>query len=178
MRALILPSLPLLLLLLAGCPGTSFTTCAAEPDLTGHWTLTLDRSDASGIPRPDTIEAYLAQMRRPNSTLGALIWGTLVSTDRGFFDTLQIPQLVMNNGGKTGGVVGCAVRINVPVTTMVTDDNADNGPLRLSLAGTIVGPGHDDRRSIDADSLRQQGHDRGDVHVVRRAALNHGAGDS
>ena len=80
-------------------------------------------------------------MKRPNSTLGALIWGTLTSTDKGFFDTLQIPQLVMNNGGKTGGVVGCAVKINVPVTTTVTDDDADNGPLRISLSGSIVANG-------------------------------------
>lgn len=136
---------PLLLaplaLLVAGCPGTSFTNCAAEPDITGHWTLSLQPIDASSIPRKDTIEADLTQMKRPSSTLGALIWGTLTSTDKGFFDTLQIPQLVMNNGGKTGGVVGCAVKINVPVTTMVTDDNADNGPLRISLAGVIAGAG-------------------------------------
>jgi hypothetical protein len=81
------------------------------------------------------------QMKRPNSNLGALIWGTLTSTDKGFFDTLAIPELVMNNGSKTGGVVGCAVKINVPVTTMVTDDDADNGPLRISLSGAIVGSG-------------------------------------
>ena len=130
-----------LLFLLAGCPGTSFTTCAAEPDLTGHWTLSLAPIDGNSIPRKDTIEADLMQMKRPNSNLGALIWGTLTSTDKGFFDTLAIPQLVMNNGSKTGGVVGCAVKINVPVTTMVTDDDADNGPLRLSLSGTIVASG-------------------------------------
>jgi hypothetical protein len=130
-----------LLFLLAGCPGTSFTTCDAEPDLTGHWTLSLAPIDAASIPRKDTIEADLVQMKRPNSNLGALIWGTLTSTDKGFFDTLAIPELVMNNGSKTGGVVGCAVKINVPVTTMVTDDDADNGPLRISLSGAIVGSG-------------------------------------
>ena len=130
-----------LLVLLAGCPGTSFTTCNAEPDLTGHWTLSLAPIDAASIPRKDTIEADLVQMKRPNSNLGALIWGTLTSTDKGFFDAIAIPQLVMNNGGKTGGVVGCAVRINVPVTTMVTDDNADNGPLRISLSGAISASG-------------------------------------
>jgi hypothetical protein len=130
-----------LLFLLAGCPGTSFTTCDAEPDLTGHWTLSLAPIDAASIPRKDTLEADLVQMKRPNSNLGALIWGTLTSTDKGFFDTLAIPELVMNNGSKTGGVVGCAVKINVPVTTMVTDDDADNGPLRISLSGAIVGSG-------------------------------------
>jgi len=77
-------------------------------------------------------------MPRPGSTLGALIWGTLTSTDKGFFDALQIPQLVMNNGSKTGGIVGCAVKINVPVTSMVTDDDVENGPLRISLTGTIA----------------------------------------
>jgi hypothetical protein len=136
---------PLLLLplafLVAGCPGTSFTTCAAEPDLTGHWTLSLSPIDAASIPRNDTIEADLQQTKRPNSTLGALIWGTLASTDKGFFDSIAIPELVMNNGGKTGGVVGCAVKINVPVTTMVTDDDTDNGPLRISLSGAIAGAG-------------------------------------
>jgi hypothetical protein len=137
LRALVLASL----LLLTGCPGSSLTTCGAEPDITGHWTFSLAEIGAGGIPRPDTIEADLVQMKRPNSTLGALIWGTLTSTDKGFFDTLQIPQLVMNNGGKTGGVVGCAVKINVPVTTTVTDDDADNGPLRISLGGTIVAHG-------------------------------------
>jgi len=130
-----------LLFLVAGCPGTSFTTCDAEPDVTGHWTLSLAPIDANSIPRNDTIEADLAQMKRPSSNLGALIWGTLTSTDKGFFDTLAIPELVMNNGGKTGGVVGCAVKINVPVTTMVTDDDADNGPLRISLSGAIVATG-------------------------------------
>jgi hypothetical protein len=54
---------------------------------------------------------------------------------------LQIPRLIANNGSKTGGLVGCNVRINVPVTTMLTDDDADNGPLRISLAGTIVAKG-------------------------------------
>lgn len=128
---------------LAGCPGSSLTTCGAEPDLTGHWSLTLSPLIETGIPIPrgDTIEADLFQIKRPNSTLGALIWGTLTSTDKGFFDAIAIPQLVMNNGSKTGGVVGCAVKINVPATSMVTDDDTDNGPLRISLSGTIVDRG-------------------------------------
>jgi hypothetical protein len=134
LRLLLVP----LLLAFSGCPGSSLTTCDAEPDISGHWTLTLDAIGAGGIPRTDTIEADLAQMKRPNSNIGALIWGTLTSTDKGFFDALQIPQLVMNNGSKTGGVVGCTVRINVPVTSMVTDDDVDNGPLRISLAGSVA----------------------------------------
>jgi len=130
-----------LLFVLTGCPGSSLTTCGVEPDITGHWTFSLDPIGAGGIPHGDTIEADLVQMKRPSSTIGALIWGTLTSTDKGFFDAVQIPQLIMNNGGKTGGVVGCTVRINVPVTTNVTDDDVDNGPLRISLAGAIVGNG-------------------------------------
>ncbi len=138
MRALVLAAF---LLPLTGCPGTSLTTCASEPDITGHWTLTLTPAGDVTIPRNDTIEADLQQMKRPNSTLGALIWGTLVSADKGFFDALAIPQLVMNNGSKTGAVVGCALKINVPATAMVTDDNTDPGPLRLSLSGSIVAKG-------------------------------------
>lgn len=133
--------LPLLaLLLLPGCPGTSLTTCDAEPDLTGHWTLSLAplaMPGAATIPNATTVEADLTQVKRPNTNLGALVWGTLSAEDKGFFDTLTIPQLTNNNGGKTGAVVGCDVRINVPVTTMVTDDDMDNGPLRLSLSGSI-----------------------------------------
>jgi hypothetical protein len=37
--------------------------------------------------------------------------------------------------------VGCSVKINVPVTTDVTDDDSDNGPLRISLSGSIVATG-------------------------------------
>ena len=137
MRALALP----LLLLLTGCPGSSLTTCGAEPDLTGHWTITLQPAPSGGIPRADTLQADLRQVKRPNSNLGALVWGTLESEDKGFFDTLSIPELTMNNGSKTGAVVGCEIKINVPVATTVTDDDLDNGPLRLSLAGTIVAAG-------------------------------------
>lgn len=143
MRRLLLPA-PLLFLL-TGCPGSSLTTCGYEPDISGHWTLTAsplpDGAMNGSIPRAFTIEADLTQMKRPNSTLGALIWGTLVSTDKGFFDTLQIPELVMNNGSKTGAVVGCALKINVPIAMTVTDDDMDQGPLRLSLTGSIVGKG-------------------------------------
>ncbi len=133
-------ALAALLFSITGC-GSSLTTCSSEPDITGQWTLTLQPTGAAGIPRADTIEADLQQMKRPTSSLGALIWGTLTSTDKGFFDVIEIPELIMNNGSKTGGVVGCSVKINVPVTTDVTDDDADNGPLRISLSGSIVGQG-------------------------------------
>ena len=67
--------------------------------------------------------------------------------------------------------MGCTVKINVPVATLVTDDDVDNGPLRLSLTGSIVAHGRDARRSVDGDSRRQHGDDAGDLHVVGRAAL-------
>jgi hypothetical protein len=138
-RALVLVAL---LPLVGGCPGSSLTTCGAEPDITGHWTLTLTPlATHDSIPRGDTVEADLTQHPRPNSTLGSLIWGTLVSSDKGFFDTLVIPELVMNNGGKTGGSVVCTLKINIPVATMVTDDNRDQGPLRLALSGSITARG-------------------------------------
>ena len=138
MRALVLAAL---LVPLAGCPGSSLTTCGVEPDITGHWTFTLEPIETDSIPRGNTIDADLTQMKRPNSTLGALIWGTLTSSDKGFFDELVIPELIMNNGSKTGGVVSCSVKINVPMTSDVTDDDMDNGPLRLSLSGTISAHG-------------------------------------
>jgi hypothetical protein len=137
MRGVVLAAL---VVLLAGCPGSSLTSCDTEPDLSGHWTLTL-QPIPGGIAAGDTIEADLAQMKRPGRSLGDLVWGTLVSTDKGFFDTLAIPQLVNNNGSKTGGVVGCEVKINVPVASMVSDDNVDQGPLRLTLSGSIVAHG-------------------------------------
>lgn len=134
----------LFLLLLPGCPGSSLTTCDAEPDLSGHWTFTLAPLPSGGaatIPSPIQIEADLMQVKRPNSNLGALVWGTLTADDKGTFDTLTIPELVNNNGSKTGAIVGCELKINVPVTTMVTDDDMDNGPLRLSLTGSITAAG-------------------------------------
>jgi hypothetical protein len=126
------------LLALAGCP--SFATCDAQPDLTGRWLLTFTPGGDSPIPRSTTVEANLRQMKRP-SGIGNLVWGTLTAADKGFFDVLAIPELVMNNGSKTGGVLGCRLKINIPVTTAVTDDDADNGPLRLSISGSIKGRG-------------------------------------
>jgi hypothetical protein len=134
------------LALLAGCPNAPFTTCDAEPDLSGHWTFTLTPIPDGGLPGGDNIDAQLVQMRRP-SGVGSLVWGTLTSSDKSFFDTLTIPRLTKNNGSKTGGVLACEIKINIPVTANVTDDDLDNGPLRLSLAGTIVARG-----MIDGDT--------------------------
>jgi hypothetical protein len=128
----------LALLALAGCP--SFATCDDQPDLSGHWKLTLSPGGDDPIPRGTTVDADLHQMKRP-SGIGNLVWGSLTAADKGFFDTLKIPELIMNNGSKTGGVLGCSLKINIPVTTAVTDDDVDNGPLRLSISGSITARG-------------------------------------
>jgi hypothetical protein len=127
------------LLALAGCPNAPFTNCDIEPDLTGHWILTVTPIADGGVPRADTIDAQLRQVRR--NGVGSFVWGTLTSSDKGVFDKLEIPELMNNNGSKTGGVFGCEIKINVPVTTHVTDDDAANGPLRLSLSGNITSRG-------------------------------------
>ena len=46
-----------------------------------------------------------------------------------------------NNGSKTGAVLGCTMQINVPMATPVSDDNSDQGPLRIALGGTITAVG-------------------------------------
>ena len=127
------------LLVLAGCPAP-FTTCDAQPDLTGRWQLTFSPGGDNPITRATTVDAELRQMKRP-SGIGNLVWGTLTAADKGLFDTVAIPELVKNNGSKTGGVLGCSLKINVPVRTPVSDDDADEGPLRLSLSGSISSRG-------------------------------------
>lgn len=126
---------------MSGCGDNPFTSCQYQADLTGHWLLSLTpTSGDGGIPAPDTIDAQLQQVGR--SGLGAFVWGTLTSSDKGAFDTVSIPQLMHNNGDKTGGVLGCRLQINVPIDMPVTDDDQDDdGPLRLSLAGNITGMG-------------------------------------
>ena len=126
-----------------GCGNNPFTACSLDPDLTGHWifTLTPIADGGASMDAGDVIDAQLQQVKR-SSGLGALIWGTLTSADKGAFDTITIPQLMHNDGGKTGGVLGCELRINVPIDMPVTDDdNDDDGPLRISLSGTISGQG-------------------------------------
>ncbi len=92
------------------------------------------------IPRGNQIYADLLQVRPETFTFGRLIYGTLTSGDKGFFDSVAIPSLMANNGSKTGVVLGCEVQINVPIASPVTDDNVDQGPLRIKLLGTIEGP--------------------------------------
>ena len=43
---------------------------------------------------------------------------------------------------KTGAVLGCKININVPIAMPVTDDNVDQGPLRIALVGDIDMAGH------------------------------------
>src|SRR5436190_954286 len=128
------------LLALAGCPNTPFTRCDDQPDLTGHWSLLFTPAGDAPIPRPVTVDAELRQVKR-NGGIGAFVWGTLTAADKGYFDVLHIPELMQNNGSKTGGVLACTLKINIPVTQDVTDDDTDNGPLRLSLSGKISARG-------------------------------------
>lgn len=132
------------LVLLAGCPGQSLGTCSNQPDVSGNWTFTLDPTDggAPTIPSIMTIQAQLTQVKSANALgLGAQLWGTLTSSDKGAFDVLTIPQLMHNNGSKTGAILGCELKINVPIAMPVTDDDSDQGPLRLALTGQIVALG-------------------------------------
>jgi hypothetical protein len=97
----------------------------------------------STIPKTDTIHANLTVIKPTDPlVIGRYIQGTLVSDDKMFFDALTIPPLMMNNGSKTGSALGCDLRINVPIASPVSDDNVDQGPLRISLAGTIDTSGH------------------------------------
>jgi hypothetical protein len=125
----------------AGCPGPSLTACNVEPDVSGAWTFTLDPV-AGGIKNAIDVEANLQQVASNNALgLGSALWGKLTSSDKGAFDTVMIPQLVHNNGSKTGAIFGCELKINVPIATPVTDDNVDQGPLRISLTGNVVAKG-------------------------------------
>src|SRR5258706_4933122 len=140
----------LLLLLLGACGEGGLGACDKQADLTGSWTLELARIDGDAgvgdevIPRGDTVSAELKQVKSSNPfNLGRNVWGTLTSTDKGFFDTLTIPELRSNNGSKTGAQLGCTLKINVPAlpTAAVSDDNRDQGPLRLALVGKVVARG-------------------------------------
>ena len=47
-----------------------------------------------------------------------------------------------NNGSKTGSELGCTLQINVPVAMPVSDDNSNQGPLRIALGGKVDAPHH------------------------------------
>ena len=115
-----------------GC--SAFTgTCDLEPDLSGRWVLTFmpENPDGgvAGIPRADQVTADLVQMNAGGVLdIGRRLWGTLTSADAAFFGTLTIPQLTHNDGSKSGAALGCALRINVPLTMDVHDDNVPQPP--------------------------------------------------
>jgi hypothetical protein len=137
-----------LLILAAGCGNGPLGSCDKQQDLTGAWTLSLTPVDGDAgvsgqvIPRRDTVVADLMQIKSAGLLgIGAAIWGRLTSSDKGFFDTLQIPQLTKNNGSKTGAALSCTVKINIPAVTPVSDDDVDQGPLRLALVGQVSARG-------------------------------------
>jgi hypothetical protein len=129
----------------AGCGDAPLGTCDKETDLTGHWVVNAVPFDGDAgvmgdvVPRSFTLDADLTQVKSTGTfNIGHGVWGTVSSRDPGVFGTLQIPQLMKNNGGKTGAELECTVKINIPIATPVTDDNVDQGPLRLALTGKIV----------------------------------------
>ncbi len=130
----------------SGCSVFGVGPCDADPDISGAWTFQLsppeDDAGTEGIPRATTVTAMLEQ--HPTGgvlNVGQLVWGTLTSSDQGFFPPLTIPRLMHNNGSKTGAELGCTLRINVPTTMNVTDDDSAQDPLRVSFSGKIVGKG-------------------------------------
>ena len=132
-----------------GCDGdTVLGSCDKQADLTGHWTITAGPFDGDAgvmgdvVPRSFMIDAMLTQEKSTSSfNVGHAVWGTLTSRDKGVFDTLNIPQLLKNDGSKTGAELYCTVKINVPIETPVSDDNVDQGPLRIALVGKITDKG-------------------------------------
>jgi hypothetical protein len=127
--------------LLAGCPenGPTCTERRTERNLTGSWVFTLTPDGNDTIPRPTQIFAELLQVLPDSPSTARFVYGTLTAGDKEFFGAVSIPSLMQNNGSKTGVVLGCDLAINVPIASPVTDDNNDQGPLRIRLSGTIVG---------------------------------------
>ncbi len=136
---------------LAGCPDSSLAACGDERDVSGAWHLTLSPTspDAGSAGIAATIDHRIlveAQLEQAGATdflgIGHFVYGILTTDDPGVFGTLTIPRLKKNDGSKSGAVLGCALRINVPIAFSVSDDNVDQGPLRISLSGQIDAPGH------------------------------------
>lgn len=129
----------------AGCAAFE-GPCSLEPDLTGHWALTFipvgSDGGTAGIPRADDVSADLVQMNAGGLLdVGRRLWGSFKSSDPAFFDTLTIPQLVNNDGSKSGAALACTLKINIPLTTDVHDDNTPQLPNRLVLSGRVVAKG-------------------------------------
>ena len=135
---------------LGGCPAGGIGACEKEPELSGAWRFSLDpMPDAARdlgsdetLPRSFTIDAQLTQVPPVGVlSVGRYLRGTMRASDPAFFGELTIPPLDHNNGSKTGAVLGCTMQINVPMATPVSDDNEDQGPLRIALGGTITAVG-------------------------------------
>jgi hypothetical protein len=138
-----------LAVLVGGCEGSApLGTCDKQADLTGRWTIQAAPFDGDAgvmgdvMPRSFTIEADLKQVKSTSAfNVGHGVWGTLTANDKGVFGELKIPELLKNDGSKTGAALSCTIKINIPIEMPVTDDNLDQGPLRLSLTGKIVEKG-------------------------------------
>lgn len=119
-------------------------TCEEMRDVSGPWQITaapaaIVAMGMSTIPRATTMTATLEQQPSSNVFgLGALVYGSVAADDKGFFDSLTIPRLTMNDGSKTGAALGCRITLNIPIESNVTDDNVKQGPMRLSLAGRVI----------------------------------------
>ena len=131
--------------LLGACGDSTLGACAKQPDVSGKWNLSLTPVPDGGvptIPRSDVVYATIEQVKPQGVlSLGRLIRGMLSSMDSGFFSSLTIPPLTHNDGSKTGSLLGCAISIHIPVAPDVSDDNVDQGPLKIGLSGTIVDKG-------------------------------------
>jgi hypothetical protein len=134
--------------LCAACSTSTIAACSDEPDVSGSWSLSLspeppDAGVAATIPGTISVSADLVQGAATNFLgISHYVYGTLTASDASYFSTLTIPKLMNNDGSKTGAVLGCTLIINVPIATPVTDDNVDQGPLRISLMGSIDAPKH------------------------------------
>jgi hypothetical protein len=114
------------------------------PDPGGQWTFRLEPLvgdlgvDVATLERGATLQAELVVVKSSSSfAFARYVRGTLESEDPTLFTRLVIPALERNNGSKTGSTLGCDLSINVPVKPDVTDDDSDEGPMRISLFGRI-----------------------------------------
>jgi hypothetical protein len=131
-------------LAIAACGDSSIAACGDEPDVSGGWTLAFAPTEAdlgvgATLPGTLTVDAELEQAGKTDVFgIGHYVYGTLGSSDPNALPTLTIPRLIANDGTKTGAILGCTLRINVPIAMPVSDDNVNQGPLQLSLAGQIT----------------------------------------
>jgi hypothetical protein len=150
MRSLLFTLLALAALAGAGfiaCGDSSITACGDEPDVTGAWQLALgpaatDLGADATLAGSVEVEAELEQAGATDFLgIGHYVYGTLSASDGRYFGKLTIPRLLKNDGRKTGAVLGCELRINVPMAASVSDDDVDQGPLRIALVGRILRKG-------------------------------------